>query len=443
MKRASPMVRAVDIARASPAARRRFLDSLSPDEALLCLYEWRLWARAKQLVPAGPWRTFLLLAGRGFGKTIAGAQAVRQIVEAGRAGRIALVAPTAADGRDVMAEGESGILAISPPWARPKYEPSKRRITWPNGAIATMYSGEEPDRLRGPQHEFAWVDELAAMKYPKETWDMLSLGLRLGPAQAIVTTTPRPIPVIREIMGRPDTVTVRGTTYENIANLAEGFAREILARYEGTRLGRQELYAELLEDVPGALLTRTTLDETRVLDAPELMRIVIGVDPAASAGETSSHTGIVACGVARDGQGYVLSDRSRRASPAEWAKAAVGLYRELRADRIVAEANQGGDMVRHTIHTVDPKVPVTLIRASRGKYTRAEPVAALYEQGRIHHVGSLPELEDELSTYVPGHADSPDRLDAMVHALSHLMLGGRARPAAPALDVRKRSTWKS
>ena len=437
------MVKALDIARASPAARRRFLDSLSPDEALLCLYEWRLWAREKQLMPAGKWRTFLLLAGRGFGKTVAGAQAVRSVVEAGRAGRIALVAPTAADGRDVMAEGESGILAVSPPWARPKYEPSKRRITWPNGGIATLYSGEEPDRLRGPQHEFAWIDELAAMKYPKETWDMLALGLRLGIARAVVTTTPRPIPVIREIMASPDTVTIRGTTYENLANLAPGFAREILARYEGTRLGRQELYAEILEDVPGALWTRAILDETRVRDCPSLARIALGVDPAASAGERSSHTGIVACGLARDGQGYVLADRSTRASPAEWARRAVELYEELKADRIVAEANQGGDMVRYTIHTVDPRVPVTLIRASRGKYTRAEPVAALYEQGRIHHVGFLPELEDELTTFVPGQADSPDRLDAMVHALSHLMLEGRARLAAPALDVPKQSTWKT
>lgn len=440
---AIPMVKAFDIAHASPAARRRFLESLSPDEALVCLYDWRLWAREKQLMPAGAWRTFLLLAGRGFGKTIAGAQAVRRMVEEGSAGRIALVAPTAADARDVMAEGESGVLAVSPPWARPKYEPSKRRITWPNGAIATLYSGEEPDRLRGPQHEFAWVDELAAMKYPKETWDMLALGLRLGIARAVVTTTPRPIPVIREIMAAPDTVTVRGTTYENLANLAAGFAREILARYEGTRLGRQELYAELLEDVPGALLTRAILDENRVKSSPELTRIVVGVDPAASAGAESSHTGIVACGLARDGHGYVLCDRSVRASPAEWARRTVELWEELRADRIIAEANQGGDMVRYTIHTVDPKAPVTLIRASRGKYTRAEPVAALYEQGRIHHVGFLPELEDELTTFVPGQADSPDRLDAAVHALTHLMLEGRARLAAPALSMRKQSTWKT
>lgn len=364
------------------------------------------------------------------------------MVEEGRAGRIALVAPTAADARDVMAEGESGILAVSPPWARPKYEPSKRRITWPNGAIATLYSGEEPDRLRGPQHEFAWVDELAAMKYPKETWDMLALGLRLGLARTVVTTTPRPIPVIRGIMAAPDTVTVRGTTYENLENLAAGFAREILARYEGTRLGRQELYAELLEDVAGALLTRAILDENRVKTSPELTRIVVGVDPAASAGTDSSHTGIVAAGLARDGHGYVLCDRSVRASPAEWARRTVELWEEFRADRIIAEANQGGDMVRHTIHTVDPKAPVTLIRASRGKFTRAEPVAALYEQGRVHHVGFLPELEDELTTFVPGQADSPDRLDATVHALTHLMLSSRHAPATPPAEVSKPSTWK-
>ncbi len=415
---------------------------MSPAEALFYLYEWRLWAREKQLMPEGPWRTFLLLAGRGFGKTIAGAQATRRMVEEGRAGRIALVAPTAADGRDVMAEGESGILAISPPWARPKYEPSKRRITWPNGAIATLYSGEEPDRLRGPQHEFAWVDELAAMKYPKETWDMLALGLRLGEAKAIVTTTPRPIPILREIMASPDTITVRGTTYENLANLAEGFAREILARYEGTRLSRQELYAEILEDVPGALWTRKILDETRVRESPELLRIVIGVDPAAGIGLQASHTGIVACGISRDGQGYVLSDWSVRASPAEWAKRVIDLYEHLAADRIIAEANQGGDMVRHTIHTVDPKAPVTLVRASRGKYTRAEPVAALYEQGKVHHAGFFGYLEDELCTFVPGQADSPDRLDALVHALSHLMLDRSQTPLeAPAL-ISKPSTWK-
>lgn len=357
--------------------------------------------------------------------------------------RIALVAETAADARKVMVEGESGILAISPPDFMPDYSPANRQLTWPNGSIAFTYNATQPDQLRGPQHHFAWADELAKWQYMQDSWDQLQFGLRLGVhPQQVVTTTPRPMPLIKKLINDPDTVVTRGRTYDNVGNLAGPFLKQIEERYGGTRLGRQELEGELLEDIPGALWSRTKIDEARRPDAPvELQRIVVAVDPATSSEEGSDETGIVCVGLARDAdgynRGYVLADRSLRGSPDEWAKTAVALYREFEADKIVAEKNQGGEMVESVIRAVDRNAPVTLVHASRGKFVRAEPVSALYEQGRVHHVGRFDELEDQMCMFSPDFDrknGSPDRLDALVWGLSFLFnkMTGRRRHAAPA-----------
>ncbi len=420
-----------------------FASTLEPTQQQDILYEWRLWQRPKQAAPEGNWRVWLVLAGRGFGKTRTGAEFVREQVDAGHSHHIALVGPTAADVRDTMIEGESGLLAVFPPGERPKYEPSKRRITFRNGAVATAYSADEPDRLRGPNHDLAWADELAAWRYP-EAWDMLSFGLRVGERpRVVVTTTPRPTALIRALVDRVDVEVVRGSTYENRSNLAGPFLVEILERYEGTRLGRQELHAEILADVEGALWDRDSIDTHRIVQVPDLERIVVAIDPAASNKATSSETGVVVAGVGTDGHGYVLDDRTVRGTPNEWATAAISAYHTFSADRIVAEANQGGDMVRHTLDTVEPNLPIKMVHASRGKRTRAEPVAALYEQGRVHHVGVFARLEDQLCSWVPDVSPSPDRLDALVWALSDLMVGGaRQVPAVVPVSLEQANPWK-
>lgn len=382
---------------------------------------WRSIARAEQVAPDGDWTTWLYMAGRGAGKTRAGAEWVHEQIDGG-CRRIALVGATAADVRDVMVEGESGILATARPGMRPVYEPSRRRLTWPNGAIATTYSAEEPERLRGPQHDAAWADELGAWRY-SETWDMLMFGLRLGAKpRALVTTTPRPTALVRAIMASPTTRVTRGTTYDNRANLAESFFDAIITRYEGTRLGRQELMGELIEDVPGALWTMRQLDESRAAKAPDLSRIIVAVDPAATSGPESDETGIVVVGIGVDGDGYVLADRTCRMTPDGWARRAAQAYHEFQADRLVVEDNQGGEMVEFTLGTVDATVPVKRIRAARGKRLRAEPVAALYEQGRVHHVGAFPELEDQMASFTGDGGEHDDRVDALVHALTEVML---------------------
>ena len=374
---------------------------------------------------------WLLLAGRGFGKTRTGAELIRARAMARTARRLALVAPTAGDTRDVMVEGESGILAISPPWERPRYEPSKRRLTWPNGAIATLYSADEPERLRGPQHDAAWCDELASWRYP-EAWDMLMFGLRLGTdPRVVVTTTPRPTKLIRELIVDPTVVVTRGSTHENRANLAPGFLGEIVRKYEGTRLGRQELEAELLEDVPGALWNRGVIEAARARSAPVLIRVVVAIDPAVSSTDEADETGIIVAGKDEEGQGWVLADASGRYQPAEWAKTAISAYRAHRADRIVAEVNNGGEMVEATLLMIEPNASFAAVRASRGKVTRAEPVAALYEQGRVYHLGAFPRLEDQMCAFTANaHGDfntrsagySPDRVDALVWALTDLLV---------------------
>jgi len=381
---------------------------------------WEAWARNDQLPPRGDWSIWLILAGRGWGKTKALSEWVRGVAQPGA--RIALVGATAADVRDVMIEGESGILAVCPEWERPVYEPSKRRLTWPNGAMATAYSAEEPDRLRGPQHTHAACDEVAAWARP-ETWDMLMMGLRLGVhPQVVCATTPKAVPLLKAMRSSPGVIVTRGKTLDNAANLAPSFLTSLMARYEGTRIGRQELEGQDLDDNPDALWSREAIDRLRVREAPELARVVVAIDPAVTSTAESDETGIVVAGLGTDGRGYVLADRSGRFKPDAWARRAVEAYHEHRADRIVAEGNQGGEMVTHVLRTAWPDAPVRIVHATRGKATRAEPIAALYEQGRVSHVGSLPQLEDQLCTWMPG-GSSPDRLDALVWALTELMLG--------------------
>lgn len=411
--------------------RRTVLAELTEDERGALLYDWSFWGRPDQMYPPGEWLVWLLLAGRGFGKTRVGAETVRMWTRTH--GRIALVAETSADVRDVIVEGESGIMAVSPPNERPLYEPSKRRVTWPNGCIATLYSGKEPDQLRGPQHEAAWVDELAKYQYPQETWDNLMMGLRLGPSpRCVVTTTPRPIPIIKELAKSPTTYLTRGTTFDNLDNLAPTFRDVVLARYEGTTLGRQELYAEIIEDAEGALWKRAHIESHRTHAPPALVRIVVGVDPPGSA--TGAECGIVAAGM--DSQVpphfYVLDDRSLQGSPDTWGGEAVACYRSRNADRMIGERNFGGDMVEATIRQVDPDVSYRDTVSSRGKILRAEPVAALAEQGRLHHVGTFGPLEDELCSY-EGSGPSPNRMDAMVFAITELMErgGGQASITTP------------
>lgn len=416
----------------------KVLGSLDKAQREALRFTWRAWARPEQLAPLGLWLIWLVLAGRGFGKTRTGAEFVREEVEQGRAGRIALVSPTAGDARDVLVEGDSGLLAISPNHFRPHYEPSKRRLTWPNGAQATTYSADEPDRLRGPQHDLAWCDEIAAWNYAIECWDMLMFGLRLGSPRACVTTTPKPVQIVRDLLKRraSDVSVTGGSTYENASNLAPVFLKTVRERYEGTRLGRQELLAELLDDVPGALWQRAQLDKLRVDKAPELKRVVIAVDPAVTNTEGSDETGIVAAGKGVDAHGYVLGDYSCRMSPDGWARRAVEAYHRHGAVRMVAEVNNGGDLVERVIRTVDPRVSFKAVRATRGKMVRAEPIAALDEQGKVHHVGTFAAMEDQMCAYTPdGYDGSPDRADARVWVLTELMLEGKEAGSVPGWRV--------
>lgn len=430
------------------ADRLAILASLTEEQAEELLWDWQVWARPNQIAPEGGWLTWLVLAGRGFGKTRCGSEWVRGIVcgktpmARGSHRRIAVVAETAADARDVMVEGDSGILSVHPKDFRPLYEPSKRRLTWPNGAVATLYNAVEPDQLRGPQHDAAWCDELAKWRYARETWDQLQFGLRLGKApRQVITTTPRPIPVLKEILAAPNTITTRGSTYDNAANLAPSFIAQVIRKYEGTRLGRQELKAEILDDVPGALWTRAMIDQALVTAAPDLARVVVAVDPSGTKGESDGgdSIGIVVAGKGADGCAYVLADRTCKLSPDGWGRRAVAAFHEFNGDRVVAERNFGGAMVEHVIRTIDPKVSYKEVTASRGKTARAEPVAALYEQGRVKHVGSHSALEDQMCAMTSDGfigEGSPDRADAMVWAITELMLN----KAAPTPQVGSYST---
>ncbi len=369
-----------------PAAERdRIFSALTEEEAQRLYYDWAYWARPNQLPPPGNWIVWLILSGRGGGKTRTGAETIIHWSE--EHDLMALVGRTAADVRDIMVEGESGVLRCSPPWNRPQYEPSKRKLTWPNGAVAHCYGADEPALLRGPQHKKGWVDELASFKYD-EAFDNFLLGLRLGDhPQVVVTTTPKPRKQLITLLKDPTTHVTRGTTYENLQNLAGAFREKVIRRYEGTRL--------------------------------------VAIDPMIRRGdptddeEEGAETGIVVAGLGEDGHAYVVEDATTRGTPVQWAGAAIGAYVRHEADLIVGEVNNGGDMVGYTLASVDPRVPFSEVWASRGKYTRAEPISALYARRFCHHVGVFPELEEQLTTWVPGEP-SPDRMDALVWALSRL-----------------------
>lgn len=405
-----------------------FLKSISDDEAQALLFDWRNFhARPDQIAPDGEWDIWLLLAGRGFGKTRSGAEWIKEQVENG-ARRIALVAETQKDLEEVMVAGESGILSLYPENMQPKYTKKPVKIVWPNGAIALGYNATEPDQLRGPQFDCAWSDELAKWRHARATWDQLQFGLRLGDhPQQIVTTTPRPIEVLKEIVAGKEgiIVTTKGKTKDNLANLAPAFIRKIYNRFEGTRLGRQELNAEILGDIPNALWTYQTLETSRVLEAPPLGRVVISIDPAVSNTENSDAHGIFAIGLDEEGNdAYVLEDGSLHGSPLDWATRVLRMYDEHQADAIVAEINQGGDMVEHTIKTKRSNANVIKVRATKGKHVRAEPVASLYEQGRVHHVGAFDQLEKEMTMMTTaGYKgdNSPDRLDSVVWGITELL----------------------
>lgn len=443
------------------------LSGLTDEEADDLLHTWELWARPNQLEPKREldngelWTIWLILAGRGFGKTRTGAETVIKWVREGDCKRIALVAEDSADARDVMVEGESGIIACSPRNFKPKYEPSKRRLTWPNGAVATLFSAEDYDSLRGPQFDGAWCDELCKWRYATEAWDNLMFGLRLGShPRVIVTTTPRPLRLLKDIVLRSDTAITKGHTKENLINLAAPFRKAVIDKYEGTRIGRQELNAEILDDVPGALWSRQMIDECRIrpvdsetpIILPPFERLVVAVDPAKEDGnkrrkskegakegytETSiAETGIVVVGKDSQGHAYVLEDFSLMGSPEEWGRAAVKAFDDWQGDLIVYEANQGGEMVASVLRAAARQlkedglrtadfVPLKDVHATRGKMVRAEPVSQLYEQKKVHHVGYFSDLEDQLCEYTPDGSMgySPDRMDALVWGVTELMVG--------------------
>jgi phage terminase large subunit-like protein len=413
----------------SPAARRQVIGELSDHDANAILYDWEFWARPAQLAPPGDWVNWLILAGRGFGKTRVGAEQVRRWTK--EFPIVNLIGPTAADVRDVMVQGigaGSAILEVCRKDEAPVYEKSKRRLVWPNGAVSLLFSAEEPERLRGPQHMKLWCDEIAGWKYPDACWEQAEFGLRLGAKpQTVITTTPKPTKLIKLLAHSKSTYLTQGTTYDNRSNLAPAFFKTIIAKYEGTRLGRQELNAEILEDRPGALWTRKAIDADRLFQLPVLRRIVVGVDPAVTSGEESAEWGIVcvAEGISPSGQEwpphyYVFDDLSGRYTPNDAAKFVVNAYKDHKADRIVAEVNNGGDLVEAILRNVDHAFAYKAVHASRGKLTRAEPIAALYEQHRVHHVGTFGVLEDQMCDYVPMASKSPDRMDALVWALTEL-----------------------
>jgi phage terminase large subunit-like protein len=437
---------------------RKFLDSLSENEAAALLYQWPFWARpaeerddgtwSGQVSPPTDWDTWLLLAGRGYGKTRTGAEFIRDQVMSGSAKSVAFIAQDPADARNIMIDGESGIRAVSPPSERPYYNGGKKILYWPNGAKGFVFSGHEPDGARGYQFDLGWCDELCAWKYAREVWDNYEFGLRLtGPdgsrPRTIITTTPKPSRLLSEIMKDDGTSITTGSTYDNISNLAPTFFKKVVRRYEGTTIGEQELHARILGEVQGALWTRETLAKTRVSpsEVPDFKRIVVAVDPMVRARERARkvappETGIIVAGVAMVGgeeHAYIISDETvTNAKPDLWARRVIAAFHDYKADRVLGEVNNGGDMVEDVIHTRDPTVPVKMVHASRGKTTRAEPVAALYEQGRAHHVGTFASLETQLTTWTGANGEpSPDRLDAAVWALTELLLGR----TVPEIDI--------
>ncbi len=435
------------IGSASRDLQDEFLNNLDEGELLALPFLFEFWAMEHQLPPEGDWRSWVIMGGRGAGKTRAGSEWVRAQVEGarpldeGRARRVALVGETVDQVREVMIFGDSGILACSPPDRRPTWEAGRKRLVWPNGAIATVHSAYDPEGLRGPQFDAAWVDELAKWKKAEATWDQLQFALRLGEDPRVcVTTTPRNVGVLKALLKSPSTVVTQAPTEANAANLAASFLEEVRARYEGTRLGRQELDGVLLEDAEGALWTSAGLEAARVRALPDLDRIVVALDPAASGTATSDECGIVVAGVKmtgppQDWRATVIADCTvAGATPAGWAQAAVSAMEQYGADRLVAEVNQGGQMVAEVVRQVDPLVPYKAVHASRGKVARAEPVAALYEQGRVRHMPGLDALEDQMCRMtLHGYEGkgSPDRVDALVWALHELMIEPAAKWRAP------------
>ncbi|WP_211336803.1 DNA-packaging protein [Rhodovulum iodosum] len=449
MPKRAPRSGADWIASAPPKQREAFLNELSEGALLALPYLFEFWAMPHQLPPEGPWRTWVILGGRGAGKTRAGAEWVRAQVEGarpldqGRARRVALVGETIEQAREVMVFGESGILACSPPDRRPTWEATRRRLVWPNGAVAQLYSAHDPERLRGPQFDAAWADELAKWPKAEATWDMLQFGLRLGPyPRQCVTTTPRNVAVLRDILAQPSTVARHAATEANRAHLAASFLAEVRARYAGTRLGRQELDGVLLDQAEGALWSLSGLDAARVAEAGPLDRVVVAVDPPVTGNKTSDECGIVVVGATVEGppqdwRAVVLEDASvAGAAPAAWAEAAIAAMERHGAERLVAEVNQGGDLVESVIRQIDPLVPFRAVRAARGKAARAEPVAALYEQGRVKHLQGLDALEDQMCRMTAQGFEgrgSPDRVDALVWAIHELMIAPAARWRRPRL----------
>ena len=425
-----------------PATVEAFLEGLSEGALLALPYLFEFWALEHQLPPEGDWRTWVIMGGRGAGKTRAGSEWVRSVVEGamplsrGAARRVALVGETVEEVREVMVFGDSGILACSPPDRRPAWQPSRKRLEWPNGAVAQVFSAYDPDGLRGPQFDAAWCDELAKWPKAEAAWDMLQFGLRLGrhPRQ-VVTTTPKNVAVLKKILANPTTVTTHAPTEANRAHLAKSFLDEVYARYGGTRQGREELDGVLLEDVEGALWTNRMLEAAWVAQTPTLNRVVVAVDPPVTGHEGSDECGIVVAGVVTDGppqtwRAYVIEDATVRASsPTVWAEAAIAAMERHRAERLVAEVNQGGDLVETVVRGIDPVLPYRAVRATKNKVARAEPVAALYEQGRVRHVRGLSALEDQMCR-MAAHGfqgkGSPDRVDALVWALHDLLI----RPVA-------------
>ena len=427
----------------SDAQRRFLLSGMSQAEIDYVTAQWDVFAHAHQrpprLAPNGaPWLTWLLIGGRGAGKTRAGAEWIRAQALGlppfadVPVSRIALVGETEHDVREVMIEGVSGLLAVHARHERPQWMPSRRRLEWRNGAVAQAFSADDPASLRGPQFGCAWSDEMAKWRYAEAAFDMLQFGLRLGPQpRQLITTTPRPTALLKRLMCDPTSVTTRAPTAANAMNLAPTFLQSVMGRYAGTRLGRQELDGEIVEDRPDALWSRALLEDCRVAEAPALQRIVVAVDPPVSSGKRADSCGIVAAGITADGIVHVIADATvSSVTPAAWAMQAIALWRRLEADALVVEINQGGEMVRAVINEVDAAVPVTPVRASRGKWLRAEPVATLYEQGRVKHAGSFPALEDEMCDFASSGLSSgrsPDRVDALVWAVSSLALGPRHR----------------
>ncbi|SNS16382.1 Large terminase phage packaging protein [Sphingomonas laterariae] len=420
------------------ATRAMIWAGMTLEQKLSLVWSWDFWARPSQRAPAGTWRTWLIQAGRGFGKTRAGAEWVRREAERKGAKRIALVGATMAEARAVMVEGPSGLLAIAPPDKRPLWEPSLKRLRWPGGAVAQLYSAAEPESLRGGEHHIAWADEIAKWADGVAAWDNLTMGLRAGDRPRVVaTTTPRPVALIRRLLAEDGTVVTRGRTTDNSAHLAADFIAAMTAAHGGTRIGRQELDGELIEEAAGALWRRELIEVRRVRTRPGLVRIVIGVDPPAGIGGDAC--GIVVVGEGVDEHGYVLADCSvEGAGPDGWARAVAAAAADHGADKVIAEANNGGAMVEAVLRAACAELPVRLVHASHGKAARAEPVAMLYEQGRVFHVGGFPALEDEMAGLIAGGGyqgpgRSPDRADALVWALTELMLRREARPSVRSL----------